>query len=319
MMPYERRLNIRKTPKHIGYLSLPRDNGGFVIDISEGGLGFQAIAPLNADGPIQIRFAIDSVERIRVFAELAWIDETRKAGGLRFIKLPDAVRSQIRAWIGRPEENAIEIPPAEPIAEPVPEATISERNIEEVVEQSPELAAEKVVEPDAREEVACNESAAAPPEVALPAESPEDDGIMPAVETAHVVEIEAFAAEPDLTPVSPAGFLLPDNGSRPFHYEPSNPFSIFSARADSESGAIAAASTGTPLKVRHPVVMVGGTIFLAFLTAIPIFGYVARSRAGDLLFNWSQRVWPAPVSQPAPQNAAPPATPAPDASQPPPT
>lgn len=311
MMPQDRRLYVRKTPKHIGYLSLPRDNGGFVIDISEGGLGFQTISPLTADGPIQIRFAIDSAERIRVFAELAWIDETRKAGGLRFIKLPDAVRAQIRAWIGQTGENAIEIPPAEPIAE--------QGTVEQVAQQPVELVAEKAVEPLATEEIACSETSGPVPEVALPAESPGDEAVIPAVETARVVEIEAFAAGPDPTPVSTTGFLLPDNGNHPFFHEPSNPFSIFSSPADSDREAIAAASVRSSLTVRHPVVAVGGIIVLAFFTAIPLFSYVARGRAGDMLFHWSQRVWSTPVSRPAPQNPAPPATPAPDASQPPPT
>ena len=62
MMPQERRLSIRKTPDHLAYLSLPSDNGGIVIDVSEGGLGFHAIAPVEADGPIHFRFAIDSAK-----------------------------------------------------------------------------------------------------------------------------------------------------------------------------------------------------------------------------------------------------------------
>ena len=78
MMPHERRLSTRKTPEHLAYISLPSNNGGIVIDVSEGGLGFHAIAPVDADGPIHFRFAIDSAERVAAVGELAWKDKDRK-------------------------------------------------------------------------------------------------------------------------------------------------------------------------------------------------------------------------------------------------
>lgn len=105
MMPQERRLSTRKTPKHFAYLSLPMNNGGIVVDVSEGGLGFRAIAPVEADGPIHLRFAIDSDTRISAVGELAWKDETGKIGGLRFTEISDEGREQIRVWAGRP--NAV--------------------------------------------------------------------------------------------------------------------------------------------------------------------------------------------------------------------
>ena len=106
MMPHERRLSQRKMPEHLAYLSLPSNNGGVVVDISEGGLGFRAIAPVQAEGPIHFRFAIDSAARIRAVGELAWADETGKIGGLRFTQLPDEVREQIRAWAGQSNTRA---------------------------------------------------------------------------------------------------------------------------------------------------------------------------------------------------------------------
>ena len=93
-MPQERRISTRKTLDHLVYLSLPFNNGGTVIDVSEGGLGFLSVAPVKANGPIHFRFAIDSAIRIRAVGELAWIDERGKIGGLRFTQLPDEVREQ---------------------------------------------------------------------------------------------------------------------------------------------------------------------------------------------------------------------------------
>jgi len=108
MMPHERRLSVRKMPEHLAYLSLPPNNGGIVVDVSEGGLAFCAIAPVKADGPIHFRFAIDSATRIKAVGELAWIDETGKNGGLRFTQLPEGVREQIRIWAGQVDAGAKE-------------------------------------------------------------------------------------------------------------------------------------------------------------------------------------------------------------------
>lgn len=106
MLPQERRISTRKTLDHLVYLSLPFNNGGTVIDVSEGGLGFHSVAPVVADGPIHFRFAIDSAIRIRAVGELAWIDKTGKIGGLRFTQLPDEVREQLHNWADQSDAMA---------------------------------------------------------------------------------------------------------------------------------------------------------------------------------------------------------------------
>ena len=127
MMPHERRLSTRKTPEYLAYISLPSDNGGIVIDVSEGGLGFHSVAPVEADGPIHFRFAMDSPERVKAVGELAWKDESGKTCGVRFTELPDEVRERIRVWIGqsnsgaksRAKASAFDIPGARPVFEAV--------------------------------------------------------------------------------------------------------------------------------------------------------------------------------------------------------
>ena len=52
MIQSERRLSIRKPLERLAYISLPFNNGGIVLDVSEGGVGFHAIAPVEVDGPI---------------------------------------------------------------------------------------------------------------------------------------------------------------------------------------------------------------------------------------------------------------------------
>jgi hypothetical protein len=129
MMPHERRFSTRKTPDYLAYISLPSDNGGIVIDVSEGGLAFHSVAPVEAYGPIHFRFAMDSPDRVEAVGELAWKDESGKTCGVRFTELPEEVREQIRVWIGqsRLRANSWTKPSAydSPAARPVFEAVAS--------------------------------------------------------------------------------------------------------------------------------------------------------------------------------------------------
>jgi hypothetical protein len=106
MMPHERRVDTRKPLEHLVHLSLPFENSGIVLDVSEGGLGFCALAPVEADGPIHFRFAIDSATSIDGVGELAWKDGTRKNGGLRFTQLSEEDRERIRLWTSQPSSRA---------------------------------------------------------------------------------------------------------------------------------------------------------------------------------------------------------------------
>ena len=101
MNPQERRTSARKAFRHLAYLSLPSDNGGIVLDASEGGLRFHSIGPIETSGPIEFRFAIDSATRITATGEVAWKDSSGKTGGLRFTDIPDEARQQLRLWVGR--------------------------------------------------------------------------------------------------------------------------------------------------------------------------------------------------------------------------
>jgi hypothetical protein len=283
MMPHDRRLSIRKTPKHLGYLSLPFNNGGFVLDVSEGGLGFQAIAPIKAVGPIRFRFAIDSPDRITAVGELAWVDETGRAGGLRFTQLPDGVREQIRDWTGQSKVSAIAIPEARtttaveavPSVEPHPAPT------------SVETLAEGTIEAEA----------APPPESALPP-AVDAPGAEPAVAgesaPAHDVGLATVAA----TRNSPAHKLKP-----PIYSGSSTPFSMFPVALESETVPPDAAPGSAG--IRHPIAAVGLTIALAFFLSIPIFAYLSSGRVGDLLFHWSQKLWSGTYSQPISPDSAP--------------
>jgi cell division protein FtsN len=108
--------------KGLAYINLAPDNGGIILDVSEGGLCFQSRAPVYKVNAIRFWFSHRSqgvkaavgqvwthepvsggVSRfIEVCCELAWIDDKRRRGGIRFKDLPESAREQIRDWMHEP-------------------------------------------------------------------------------------------------------------------------------------------------------------------------------------------------------------------------
>ena len=118
----ERRQAPRMTVKGLAYVNLDRDNGGIILNISEGGLCFRATAPVQCTEMVKLWFSYRSqrIEAdlghvskneaqtremsgfIETESQLTWRDDTQKKGGLRFMKLPAEARQQIRDWIRQP-------------------------------------------------------------------------------------------------------------------------------------------------------------------------------------------------------------------------
>src|ERR1700739_13168 len=120
-MQQERRLSERKTLKRLVYIELASAHVGIVRNISEGGLGFRALAITEPGGPLPFWFSgmlsSGNSKRIEGIGELVWTDETKKIGGLRFTQLPVGISEQIRSWpnesnqlIGSRKDSAPDLP-----------------------------------------------------------------------------------------------------------------------------------------------------------------------------------------------------------------
>ena len=97
----ERREKSRKVPDEFAFLQLEQDDGGTVLDISEGGVRFESFAPIQEHGPIHFWFSLNLRERIEAWGEVAWTDAERKSGGLKFLSLSEGGRDQIRQYLAR--------------------------------------------------------------------------------------------------------------------------------------------------------------------------------------------------------------------------
>jgi PilZ domain len=96
------RRQLRAVPDTLAFIQLDHDDGGRVLNISEGGLSFEAFSPVpNRRGPIHFWFSLDLSDRIEATGKLAWTDATKKLGGLRFLELSPSARNQIRNWISQ--------------------------------------------------------------------------------------------------------------------------------------------------------------------------------------------------------------------------
>jgi hypothetical protein len=119
-METDRRQTARKRLNQLSYIRIGPDNGGLIADLGEGGLGFQTIAAIEREGPLRFWFTLDAADRIQATGELAWTDETRKVGGLRFTQISEEAVEQIRQWLdreGAPVEAAP--PPRAPLRDPL--------------------------------------------------------------------------------------------------------------------------------------------------------------------------------------------------------
>jgi cell division protein FtsN len=92
-------LERRLTPRieWLADIHFEPNNGGIVLDISEGGLSFHAIDPIETDRTIHFSVALHD-QKIQATGELAWINRTKTTGGLRFTGLSAEARQQVRDW-----------------------------------------------------------------------------------------------------------------------------------------------------------------------------------------------------------------------------
>ena len=97
MSAAERRNVARTKLDKLAYIHIEPNNGGIVLNVSEGGLGFHSMAPVEKNGPV--RFSLkEQNHRIDICGELIWTDEIQKVGGLRFTTLTSEAKEQIDDW-----------------------------------------------------------------------------------------------------------------------------------------------------------------------------------------------------------------------------
>ena len=90
---------MRRRVISLAYVELSENNGGIILNISEGGLVVTAAAPLGEDRMPRMRFQLPgSNDWIEASGEIAWISQSKREAGIRFVDLTAENRNRIREW-----------------------------------------------------------------------------------------------------------------------------------------------------------------------------------------------------------------------------
>ena len=105
-MSTERRNFERKQPAELSYIQFESEGGGIVLNASEAGLAFHSVSAHEA-GLVRLCVSPNPQMQISLTAEIVWMDETKKSGGMRYTNLTADTRNQILAWLTRTHESDV--------------------------------------------------------------------------------------------------------------------------------------------------------------------------------------------------------------------
>jgi PilZ domain len=104
-MNSERRSIHRERPEELSYIQFEPEGGGIVLNASERGLAFHAATAVRQPGQVRLSISPNPQQLIAITAEIVWMDQTKKSGGLRFVELTEDTRNQICRWLTETRET----------------------------------------------------------------------------------------------------------------------------------------------------------------------------------------------------------------------
>ncbi len=116
----DRRQSPRTKLVEIAYIGMGPENGGLVLDVSDGGLSFHSVAPVQPAETIRFLLSLRGHSRIEGAGEVVWTNEMRTVCGLRFTSLSSGAREHLNNWTN---QSRMPVPAPETAASPAPAAT----------------------------------------------------------------------------------------------------------------------------------------------------------------------------------------------------
>ena len=254
------------------------ENGGMIVDISEDGLGFQAVGRVEKGAELEVSFSLSAGYRISARARIAWVGPKGNSGGTTFTRLPADSRSIIREWVTKTAEaeaareaaaavqaeiTAPETETEEPplIIERIesPRAALPVPTIPKELATETSVAAESLtesVEPPAQEaiqpEIPAAEPLAAQPDVDVPPNAPHD--VRQDVQTDVQASIEPVShpeIQSNLQPERDAPFALQPEARKEPVASPADTSPADTDRSDISAGD-ASSADDIPPAIRLP-------------------------------------------------------------------
>jgi TonB family protein len=108
----DRRHRARRRLLSLAYIDLGGNNGGIILNISEGGLVVAAASPVEDGFVPRMRFQLPgSSDWIEADGEVTWTGNSKREAGIRFVDLPPDALDRIKVWVSSEQV------PAKPQAE----------------------------------------------------------------------------------------------------------------------------------------------------------------------------------------------------------
>lgn len=114
----DRRRAPRTKLAEIAYLGIGPENGGIVLDVSDGGLSFHAVSPVQPAESIRFLLSLRGHSRIEGSGEIVWTDDMKTVCGLKFTSLSAGAREHLDNWTNKTRMAAA----SEKALDPDPEA-----------------------------------------------------------------------------------------------------------------------------------------------------------------------------------------------------
>jgi len=101
----------------MAYVELGQDNGGILLNLSEGGFAVQSALALTSREFSELRFQVPAFQGwLTARGRIVWVSDSKKEAGIQFTELPGDARREIEKWVSAgdaPEKTRERIPAAQ--------------------------------------------------------------------------------------------------------------------------------------------------------------------------------------------------------------
>lgn len=127
--PHGNRAHARRKLAPMAYIELGQENGGILLNLSEGGFAVQSALALTAREFSELRFQVPAVQGwLTASGRVVWMSESKKEAGVQFTELSAEARREILKWVlgeGESREESNSRAPGESIGGREPEKRLN--------------------------------------------------------------------------------------------------------------------------------------------------------------------------------------------------
>src|ERR1700719_1614392 len=98
--PHGNRAHMRRKLSPMAYVELGQENGGILLNLSEGGFAGQSALTLSSREFSELRFQVPACQGwLTARGRVAWLSDSKKEAGIQFTELPGEARREIHKWV----------------------------------------------------------------------------------------------------------------------------------------------------------------------------------------------------------------------------